>query len=89
KVLALQGRQVQLDAKVYEVRDTLATLDRRCASTESCQHRAVTHGEVVDAIRLFFGPFREQLETRLAHLEKNTSELKKALGQASNRELSV
>lgn len=69
--------------QVCEVRDTLAALDRRCASAESALHGAVSHGQVIDAIRSIMGPFREQLNTRLSTLENDTANLNVSLGQAS------
>lgn len=44
-----------------EMRDALAVLDRRCVSAESALHGAVSYGQVIDAIRSTFGPFREQV----------------------------
>lgn len=78
-----------MEQQVCEVRDTLATLDRRCASADSALHGAVSHGQVIDSIRSIMGPFREQVETRLSSLEKDASELNDARGQASVRELSA
>lgn len=75
--------------QVCELRDTLAALDRRCASAESSLYGAVSHGQVIDAIRSIIGPFREQVETRLLTLENDTSDLNDSLGQAATRELSA
>ena len=61
----------------------MAALDRRCASAESALHGAATHGQVIDTIRSVLGPFREQMETRLATLENVTSGINDSLGQAS------
>lgn len=80
---------IQWIQKVREVRDTLATLDRRCASAESALHGAVSHGQVIDAIRSVIGPFREQVETRLSTLEDDVSDGNDSLGQTSTRELSA
>lgn len=77
--------------QVCEVRETLAPLDRRCASAESALHGAVSHGQVIDAIRSVIGPLREQLETRLTALENDISDTNDSLGQGSTntRELSA
>ena len=73
------------------MRDTLAALDGRCASAESTLHGAVSHGQVIDAVRSVIWPLREQLETRLSALENDTSDINDSLGHASTntRELSA